>query len=80
MGAYALRAVGGDLDGRGYLWLEAYRGGALETTWHVTQVSLGESRLTIDALQGVVLGQAGEEGFAFTAMFGGASLACTALV
>lgn len=80
MGSYGLRAVGGDLDGRGYLWIEAYRGGALETTWHVTQISLGETRLTLDALHGVVLGEAREEGFTFSATLGGEPLACTALV
>jgi hypothetical protein len=80
MGAYRVRAVGGDLDGRGYLWIEAYRGDALETTWHVTDVWLGETRMPFDVLRGIALGDAREAGFAFSATLGSAPMTCTALL
>ncbi len=79
MDTYQLRAVGGELEGRGYLWIEAYQAHALETIWHVTQVTLGEAEHPIEALHGIVLGEAREEGFAFTAMLGSEPVACTAL-
>lgn len=80
MDTYQLRAVGGEVEGRGYLWIEAYQAHALDTIWHVTRVTLGDSEeRPIEALRGIVLGEAGEDGFAFTAMLGSEPVACTAL-
>ena len=79
MQAHQLRAVGGDMDGAGYLWVEAYAGNALETSWHVTRVSVGTEEHTINELHNVVLGEARDEGFVFTATLGSEDLVCTAL-
>jgi hypothetical protein len=74
-----IRAVAGDVDDKGIVWIEIYAGAKLSYAYPYTRVLIDGETTTVRDLRELRLGKFGPRGFELAATHGAERLACTVL-